>query len=81
MGDSYAIDLHWMLTQNKLLNNINLKLNKGETLGIVGESGSGKTLMGLSITGLLDSSIFEVVSGEIIYNNKNLYLINAVFRL
>ena len=55
-----------------LLNGINLTLNKGETLGIVGESGSGKTLMGLSVTGLLDSSIFKVVSGEIIYNNKNL---------
>ena len=55
-----------------LLNNISLTLNKGETLGIVGESGSGKTLMGLSVTGLLDPSVFEVVSGEIIYNSKNL---------
>ena len=41
-----------------LLQNINLTLNQGEILGIVGESGSGKTLMGLSITRLLDPSIF-----------------------
>ena len=55
-----------------LLKNISLTLNKGETLGIVGESGSGKTLTGLSVTGLLDSSIFEVISGEVIYSKQNL---------
>ena len=55
-----------------LLQNINLILNKGEILGIVGESGSGKTLMGLCITKLIDPNIFEIVSGEIIYDGKNL---------
>ena len=55
-----------------LLNNVNLFVNKGETLGIVGQSGSGKTLTGLSVTGLLDKSIFEIVSGNIIYNGINL---------
>ena len=32
-----------------VVNNVNISLRKGDTLGIVGESGSGKTLTALSI--------------------------------
>ena len=55
-------------TKQVLLDNINIALEKGNTLGIVGESGSGKTLTGLSILGLLDKNVFQVTHGQIIYN-------------
>mgnify|MGYP001312491182 CR=1 FL=1 len=55
-----------------LLDNISFSLNKGQILGIVGESGSGKTLTGLSVLNLLDSSIFDIVDGSIIYKDINI---------
>ena len=55
-----------------LLDNISFTLNKGQILGIVGESGSGKTLTGLSILNLLDPSIFDIMSGSIIYKDINI---------
>ncbi|WP_336207209.1 ABC transporter ATP-binding protein [Nonomuraea sp. LPB2021202275-12-8] len=36
-----------------IINNVDLRLRRGETLGLVGESGSGKSMTGLSIMGLL----------------------------
>lgn len=51
----------------KACENINLKLYKGETLGIVGESGSGKTTCIRLIMNLE-----KPTSGEIIYKGKNL---------
>jgi len=47
--------------------NVNLKLNEGETLGIVGESGSGKSTLARCIVRLHNSD-----SGEIIYRGKDL---------
>ncbi|QES89205.1 ABC transporter ATP-binding protein [Rhizosphaericola mali] len=39
-----------------ILNNINLKINKNQTIAFVGESGSGKTTLVNVLTGLLNSS-------------------------
>ena len=39
----------------KAVNNIDLTLKQGETIGIVGESGSGKTTLGLAILRLIKS--------------------------
>ena len=55
----------------KAVRNINIDLNKGETLAIVGESGSGKSVTAKAVLGILaPNSIIE--SGEIIYDGKDL---------
>ncbi|MEF3280776.1 MAG: ABC transporter ATP-binding protein [Elusimicrobiota bacterium] len=54
-----------------IVNNVSIKIEKGQTVAIVGESGSGKTLTALSIIKLLDKNIF-IESGEIIFKGKNI---------
>ncbi|MEH7308536.1 ABC transporter ATP-binding protein [Neobacillus drentensis] len=55
---------------------VNFHVNKGETLGIVGESGCGKSVTSLSVMGLLPVKSSEIVSGEILFNNRDLSKIN-----
>ncbi len=47
------------------VNQVNLTIEKGETLGLVGESGSGKSTLGKMILGLIPPS-----SGEIFFEGK-----------
>lgn len=56
----------------KAVNNFNVVLNKGETLGIVGETGAGKTTTALSILGLIPDPPGIVKSGEIIFEGEDL---------
>src|ERR671927_1402958 len=44
----------------------------GETLGIVGESGSGKSVSTMSILGLIPIPPGRIVSGEAIFNGRDL---------
>ena len=57
----------------KAVNNISFDIYKGEVLGIVGESGSGKSVTSLSINRLIPNPPGKIVSGKIIYKNKNIY--------
>lgn len=64
-------------TEFQAINNINLKLEEGEILGIVGESGSGKSVTALSILGLLPYP--KAVHGKqssIIFQNQELIGLN-----
>lgn len=54
-GDLHAVD------------NVNMKINKGQTLGVVGESGCGKSTLGRTVLRLL-----EATDGEVLYNGKNI---------
>lgn len=49
------------------VDDVNLKIYKGQTLGVVGESGCGKSTLGRTILRLL-----EPTDGEILYKGKNI---------
>ena len=53
------------------VDDVNLKIEKGNTLGVVGESGCGKTVTALSIAGLLPESA-RITSGRITLDGEDL---------
>jgi len=59
-------------TQQYLLNEIDLTIDRGEICALVGESGSGKSLTALSILRLLPEAL-EIRSGDVSLNNVSLF--------
>ncbi len=53
------------------MDGVNLRINRGETLGLVGESGSGKSITALSIMGLITAEP-GVISGKIDFNTDGI---------
>jgi peptide/nickel transport system ATP-binding protein len=53
------------------VNNINLTVNKGETIGIVGETGAGKTTIARSILRILPIPPAKVIDGEIFFEGED----------
>lgn len=56
----------------RAVNNIDLNIDEGKTLGLVGETGAGKTTTALGILGLVPNPPGKVVSGEIIFDGQDL---------
>jgi peptide/nickel transport system ATP-binding protein len=54
------------------LDGVNLSVKKGQSLGIVGETGCGKSVTVRNVLGLLPSPPAEVISGEILYQGRDL---------
>jgi len=55
----------------KAVDDVDLTVREGETVGIVGESGSGKSVTALSIMGLIDSP-GRITDGRIEFNGEDL---------
>jgi oligopeptide/dipeptide ABC transporter ATP-binding protein len=60
-----------------VVKDLSLTLDAGETLGIVGESGCGKSLTSLAIMGLLEGTPVRVLSGEILFQGRDLLRLPA----
>lgn len=55
------------------LNGVNLKIKRGESLGLVGEAGAGKTTTALGILNLMSPEAARVLKGDITYNGKSVF--------
>jgi len=58
------------------VNGVNIKIEKGKTLGLVGETGAGKTTTALSILKLIPDPPGEVVKGNILLDNIDIMKAN-----
>src|SRR2546425_6460976 len=56
---------------------VDLRLERGRTLGIVGESGCGKSVTALSIMGLVPQPPGRIAAGEILFEGADLLELEA----
>ena len=62
---------------NRILTDINLKVETNEIVALVGESGSGKSVTAQAVMGLLPKKQTQINSGQISFNNQNLSKLSA----
>ncbi|MFO7817297.1 MAG: ABC transporter ATP-binding protein [Thermodesulfobacteriota bacterium] len=68
------LNVSFALKQGKVhvLEDISLKINSGETVGLVGESGCGKSMLALSILQLLPQPLAKIAKGEILFKGLDI---------
>lgn len=60
------------------LNSVTLSLMRGQTLGVVGEGGAGKTTLAKGILRLVPSPPGRIVSGQVVFEGKDLLELSEV---
>ncbi len=61
----------------KVLNGINLTINKGDLLGVVGETGCGKSVTAMSIPRLVPQPPARYPSGQVLFNGQDVLKIST----
>ncbi len=61
----------------KAVNNLSLKLKKGNTIGLVGETGAGKTTTAKAIMRLIPNPPGKIISGTILIDGIDIYKVSA----
>jgi Fe-S cluster assembly ATP-binding protein len=62
-------NLHAEIAGKKILNGVNLTVNKGEVHAIMGPNGSGKSTLSYVLAGKSD---YDITDGEVLFNGQNL---------
>ena len=72
--DIKNLTIHYLTGEGvvRAVNDLNITLDKGETLGFVGETGAGKTTTALGILRLVPNPPGKIMGGEIWLDGKNL---------
>ena len=72
--DIKNLAVHYITRANTIyaVNNIDLSIEEGQTLGLVGETGAGKTTTARAIMRLIQSPPGKIVSGEIFYKGQDI---------
>ena len=68
------LNIHYITHEGttRAVNNMNLSIAAGETLGLVGETGAGKTTTALGIMRLVPNPPGKIISGDILFHGENL---------
>jgi len=61
----------------RVLNGVNLHINRGDILGLVGESGCGKSTTARAAMGLIDCPPAKITSGRACFRGRNLLALEA----
>ena len=67
-----TVDFHTARGTVHAVRDVSWHLDRGECLAILGESGSGKSVSASAVMNLIDCPPGEIVSGEILFEGRNL---------
>ncbi len=70
---------YYLKKENKILDNINIKIEKNSVVGIIGKNGSGKTTLLEILSGIIKPNSGKIVIGDIVINKKEQYDKNKLY--
>ncbi len=80
MSDQLILEIKGLrlesIAGNVIVDNVDVKVNKGEVLGLIGESGAGKSTIGLSSMCYARAGV-HIAGGEILIGGVNIRALNA----